>query len=77
MSPRHRATLPRSTWQRIRRILTVGVFVTATVAGVGVGLNGAAASPVTPAAAAATTTGTTTPPPPHHGDVQHGHLEHA
>jgi hypothetical protein len=73
MSPSHRAALRRSTWQRIRRILTVGVFVTATVTGIGVGLNGASISPVAPAADA-----TTAPMPPNlqHGDVGRVHLGH-
>jgi hypothetical protein len=75
MSPRHRATLPRSAWQRGRQILTVGIFAAATVAGLGVGLNGASASPVTPAAAVATAV---TPPPPilHHDEVARGHMDH-
>jgi hypothetical protein len=38
--------LPRSTWLRFRRTLTAGLFLVATVAGVNVGLQGAAVSPV-------------------------------
>ena len=54
--PRHRAPLPapatplsRSTWRRVRRMLTIGVFVVTTAAGVTIGLNGATVSPVAPA----------------------------
>lgn len=83
MSPSHRAALARSTWQRLRRVLTAAVFVTATVAGISVGLGGASISPVAPAAAAtptATTPAASTPgarqPPSdvHHGDPGRSHL---
>jgi hypothetical protein len=43
--------LPASRWQRVRRTVTVGVFLAATVIGVGVGLQGAQVSPVAPPAA--------------------------
>ena len=45
------ARLSHSTWLRVRRSLTAGLFVVATVAGVSVGLGGAAVSPVAPAPA--------------------------
>jgi hypothetical protein len=49
--PHPRGTpLSRSTWLRVRRSLTAGLFVVATAAGVSVGLGGAALSPVAPAA---------------------------
>ena len=53
-SGRHRTTTrpsrprPPSLWQRVRRTVTAGVFLAATVAGVGVGLQGAQVSPVAP-----------------------------
>src|SRR3954453_15370025 len=56
---RHRKTAPvgaslsASTWRRLRGTLTAGLFIVATFGGVGVGLQGAAVSPVAPAAAAA------------------------
>jgi hypothetical protein len=56
---RHRKTAPAgaalsaSTWRRLRGTLTAGLFLVATLGGVGVGLQGAAVSPVAPAAAAA------------------------
>jgi hypothetical protein len=55
--PLHRAPRPpalsRSTWRRVRRTLTAGVFLATTVAGVSIGLNGAAVSPVAPTITAA------------------------
>jgi hypothetical protein len=42
--------LPASRWQRVRRTVTAGVFLAATVIGVGVGLQGAQVSPVAPPA---------------------------
>lgn len=47
-----RAPLSTSTWRRLRATLTAGLFVVATLGGVGVGLQGAAVSPVAPDAAA-------------------------
>lgn len=47
------ASLSASTWRRLRGTLTAGLFLVATLGGVGVGLQGAAVSPVAPAAAAA------------------------
>ena len=46
-----RAPLSTSTWRRLRATLTAGLFVVATLGGVGVGLQGAAVSPVAPAVA--------------------------
>ena len=46
-------SLSSSTWRRLRRALTAGLFVATTVAGVTVGLDGAAVSPVAPVPAAA------------------------
>ena len=45
--------LSRSAWLRLRRTLTAGLFLASTVAGVNVGLQGAAVSPVAPAVATA------------------------
>lgn len=52
-SPPAGARLSRSTWRRVLRSLTAGLFVVATVSGVGVGLSGAMTSPVAPPTAAA------------------------
>jgi hypothetical protein len=61
--PRHHAPHPptpsRATWRRVRRVLTAGVFVATTVAGVSIGLNGAAVAPVAPTVTAAPATGST------------------
>jgi hypothetical protein len=46
--------LSRRTWRRLRRTTTIGLFVVATVAGVTVGLQGAAVSPIPPASSAST-----------------------
>jgi hypothetical protein len=48
---REAAPLTSSAWRQVRRTLTAGLFVAATVAGVAVGLNGASVSPVAPAPA--------------------------
>jgi hypothetical protein len=58
--------LSSTTWRRVRLALTTGLFAAATVAGVGVGLQGATVSPVAPAAPAAV--GATTPSAPVVGD---------
>lgn len=68
MAPRHRATLSANAWRRFRRILTIGVFTTATLTGVGVGLAGASTSPVAPAATTLAAPQTI----PTHGDGGHG-----
>jgi hypothetical protein len=74
--------LSTTAWRRVRLALTTGVFVAATVAAVGVGLQGAAVSPVAPAAAtaaapagAAGTETTPTPPADDHGPDT-GHRGH-
>jgi hypothetical protein len=73
MSPRHRPTVSTTAWRRFRRIVTIGVFTTATLTGVGVGLAGASTSPVAPPA----TTPTAAPLPiPTHGDGGHGPMAH-
>ena len=65
--PRHRAPRPpelsRSTWRRVRGVLTAGVFAATTVAGVAIGLNGAAVSPVAPTITAAPAGATPGPGP--------------
>ena len=58
---REATPLTSSTWRKVRRTLTAGLFVSATVAGVVVGLNGAAVSPVAPVPATATTATTGQP----------------
>jgi hypothetical protein len=60
------APLSPATWRRVRLALTAGLFAVATVAGVGVGLQGAAVSPVAPATA--TTAGAAAPTAPVAGD---------
>jgi hypothetical protein len=79
--PRHRAVpitgtpaqLSRSTWQRIRRTLTASVFVLTTIAGIGIGLQGASVSPVSPTTPAAQVTAPVAGSAP---TIHHGHGLH-
>ena len=51
--PRTPQRLSRASWARFRQAVTIGVFVIATVAGIGVGVAAPEVSPVAPALAAA------------------------
>lgn len=51
--PRTPQSLSRASWTRFRRAVTIGVFVIATVAGIGFGVAAPEVSPVAPALAAA------------------------
>jgi hypothetical protein len=51
--PRPPQRLSKATWARFRQAVTIGVFVIATVAGIGFGVAAPEVSPVAPAVAAA------------------------
>jgi hypothetical protein len=55
--------LSRQAWNRIRQVMTIGVFVTATFAGIAFGTNAPTISPVAPVVAAAAPMGATLPGP--------------
>jgi hypothetical protein len=71
-NPVSTSALSPSTWRRFRTTVTAGLLVAATVAGVAVGLQGAAVSPVAPAPVLAAAT-TQVPNDPH---GPHAHRAH-